>query len=167
MIRALGLGIVTLLVFAPLPVAPQPLPCSSPQHRQFDFWIGEWNVRDRSGRLLGVSRVERMPDDCALYESWSGTGGDRGHSVSAYDSSANTWHQTWVDDAGTMVLSGGLINDEMVLEGERRLPDGTETLERATWTPGADGSVRLVWLSSRERGMRWTTAYEAIYHRKR
>jgi hypothetical protein len=102
-----------------------------------------------------------------VYESWSGSSGDRGHGVSAFDAERNQWRQRWIDDAGTMQLSGGLLNGEMVMEGERKLADGTETLERVTWTPAADGTVRLVWLSSRERGMRWTSAFEATYHRKR
>jgi hypothetical protein len=24
---------------------PSPNPCSGPEHRQFDFWLGEWEVR--------------------------------------------------------------------------------------------------------------------------
>lgn len=164
---ATACGILLGLVIPKGLMAQQPQRCSAPQQRQFDFWIGEWNVQDRYGRLIGVSRIERMPDDCVLYESWSGNGGDRGHGVTAFDADRNQWHQTWVDDAGTIHLAGGLINGEMVMEGERRLPDGTEILERVTWTPDAAGTVRLVWLSSRERGMRWTTAFEAIYHRRR
>jgi hypothetical protein len=55
----------------------------------------------------------------------------------------------------------------MVMEGERRLPDGTRQLEKITWTPNKDGTLRQVWLSSRDQGMRWTTVFDGTYRRVR
>jgi hypothetical protein len=71
-----------------------------------------------------------------------------------------------MDNSGTVLLiSGGIVNGEMVMEGERRLQDGTRHLERITWTPNADGSVRQHWQSSRDAGMRWTTVFDGVYKR--
>jgi hypothetical protein len=54
----------------------------------------------------------------------------------------------------------------MVMEGERRLADGTQTLERITWTPNADGTIRQLWQSSRDRGMRWSIVFDGLYRRR-
>ena len=33
--------------------------CGTAPHRQFDFWLGEWEVRAPDGKLAGVNRIER------------------------------------------------------------------------------------------------------------
>jgi hypothetical protein len=72
-----------------------------------------------------------------------------------------------VDNSGTvLMLSGGIVNGEMVMEGERRLPDGTQTLERITWTPNQNGTIRQLWQSSRDRAMRWTTVFDGVYRQR-
>lgn len=49
--------------------------CASAQHRQFDFWLGEWEVFGKAGKLVGRSRIEAVLGGCALAEHWSsGTG---------------------------------------------------------------------------------------------
>lgn len=145
----------------------QPSPCSAPQHRQFDFWIGEWEVSDPRGQHLGSNRIERVLNGCVLYESWTGAGGSRGHSLNAWDPSDNKWHQSWFDNEGTILnISGGMINGEIIMEGERRLTDGTRQLERITWTPNADGTIRQRWQSSRDQGMRWTVVFDGIYRKQ-
>jgi hypothetical protein len=142
--------------------------CVLPQHRQFDFLLGDWEVSDSLGRRLGTNRIERILDGCVLYESWTGASGSRGHSFNAYDPGDNRWHQSWVDNEGTvLVITGGIVNGEMVMEGERKLPDGSVTLERITWSPNADGSVRQLWQSSRDRGMRWGVVFEGIYRKRK
>lgn len=156
-----------LLMLATGSIGAQASRCDTARHRQFDFWIGEWSVADARGSALGTNTVERVLDGCALAESWRGDNGVLGRSYSAFDPGDNRWHQTWVDNSGTvLVLSGGLINGEMVLEGERRLSDGTKRLERITWTPNADGTIRQRWQSSGDSGMRWTTVFDGIYRRR-
>jgi hypothetical protein len=146
---------------------PGQAPCTAAQHRQFDFWIGEWEVVDARGQLAGSNRIERILGGCALQETWTGAGPSRGSSLNGWDPGDNKWHQTWIDNSGTVLqLSGGIVNGEMVMEGERRLTDGSVTLERITWTPNADGTVRQRWQSSRDRGMRWTTVFDGVYRRR-
>lgn len=141
--------------------------CPAAQHRQFDFWVGTWEVIRPNGQRAGTNRIEGILGGCALYESWEGASGSRGHSLSAWDPGDNKWHQTWVDNEGTvLMISGGLVNGEMIMEGERRLPDGSQTLERITWTPNADSTVRQFWQSSRDRGMRWTTVFDGTYRKR-
>ena len=45
-------------------------PCADLQHRAFDFWIGEWQVRTPDGKLAGVNRIEREYGGCVLHERY-------------------------------------------------------------------------------------------------
>src|SRR5215470_7613228 len=47
-------------------------PCKhDAKNREFDFWIGDWDVVDAKGNRLGQSHVELMLGDCVLLENWS------------------------------------------------------------------------------------------------
>jgi hypothetical protein len=150
------------------PLAGQsPAACTSAAHRQFDFWMGDWDVYDARGQRAGANRIEKTLSGCALHETWTSAGPSRGNSYSAWDGGDNRWHQTWVDNEGTVLrISGGIVNCEMVMEGDRRLADGTTVSERITWTPNADGTVRQLWQTSRDRGMRWTVVFDGTYRRR-
>ena len=69
----------------PAPAAATPQPCSAPQHRQFDYWIGEWDVHDPSGKRVGENRITRIHNGCALLEEWRGNGGVTGSSLNVFD----------------------------------------------------------------------------------
>ena len=147
-----------------------PEPCSSPEHRQFDFWIGEWEVEDaKTGEIAGTNRIERILDGCVLRESWEGQSGLRGHSFNTWFEAGDRWHQTWVDNRGGLLeLDGGLVGDSMVLEGSepsRRDPSVT-VRHRITWTPREDGTVRQHWQASKDGGETWDTVFDGLYRRR-
>jgi hypothetical protein len=142
-------------------------PCDGAEHRQFDFWAGDWRVTEK-GKLAGHNRIEKILGGCALLESWRGAGELRGHSLNFYDSADGHWHQTWVDSAGgSLDLVGGFERGAMVLSG-RRPPRGdsdasTDTIHRITWSPRSDGTVRQHWESSQDEGKTWSTLFDGIY----
>ena len=35
----------------------KPAPCSAPEHRQFDFWLGDWEVKGPAGKVAGRNMV--------------------------------------------------------------------------------------------------------------
>lgn len=141
-------------------------PCDAPPHRQFDFWLGEWTVHTAEGKLAGRNRIESEYDGCVLHERYDTGKGYRGESLNAYDAGRKVWHQTWVDNQGTLLLlEGGLRGGSMVLEGQTTEPDGQVTRHRITWTPAADGSVRQHWESTDAQG-RWSTAFDGRYTRR-
>src|SRR5262245_35328353 len=117
------LAVATFLTTGAVPSAAQSSSrCTTPAHQQFDFWIGEWDVFDAQGQRAGVNRIEKLLNGCALAESWLGNRLSRGQSFSFWDQGEHRWHHTWIDDAGASLrISGGLVNGEMVMEGERRL----------------------------------------------
>lgn len=139
-------------------------PCSAPEHRQFDFWLGTWRVVDAGGTFQGTNRIEAVLDGCALEESWTGASGTRGHSFNIYSAGRGGWHQTWVDDRGLLLLlDGGLEDGSMVLEGTTPLAGGGTLHHRITWTPLPDGRVRQHWQTSRDGGATWGDAFDGYY----
>lgn len=140
--------------------------CAGPEYRQFDFWVGEWEVRNPAGDLVGRNTIERILGGCALHESWTGIDGSTGESLNIYDARTGAWHQTWVDNSGLLLeLDGGLQGDTMVLRGELATSDGEIRRQRITWTPADDGSVRQLWERSSDGDDGWTTVFEGTYRR--
>src|SRR5207248_7458697 len=133
-------------------------PCVAAQYRQFDFWQGDWDVRDASGKIVGRNRIVALHGGCALQESWIGEGGVSGTSLNIYDNDRKRWHQTWVDSSGGLLqLDGGIVNGAMVLRGKSSSAESPSkpTLQRITWTPQRDGRVRQLWESSSDTGKTW------------
>jgi hypothetical protein len=141
-------------------------PCDAPAHREFDFWLGEWEVHTPDGKLAGTNRIEREHDGCVLHEQYATSRGYSGESLNIYDASRKVWHKTWVDTSGTLLLLEGNLRDgSMILEGRLRGADGQVTRQRITWTPNADGSVRQFWEATDAKGQ-WSTVFNGRYTRK-
>lgn len=151
----------------PAPPAPAAA-CTSPEYRQFDFWLGEWEVtRPDTGAVLGHSRITAIAGDCALHEHWRSARGGDGQSLNAWDRQRGTWSQFWTGADGTVLrLEGGLRDQAMVLEGELPAAGGGSQRQRITWTPADDGSVRQHWEVSDDAGQTWTTSFLGIYRRR-
>lgn len=171
--RLRPLCIALLLHVAPAiaqqPPAPPPSPCATAAHRQFDFWVGEWEVHDGAGKRAGENRITRVHGGCALLEEWRGNGNVTGSSLNLYDKERGIWHQTWVDSGGNLLrLEGGLEDGAMVLRGAHveRGPPERALLQRIRWTPQPDGRVRQLWESSSDEGRTWTLAFDGWYKRK-
>lgn len=60
----------TLFIHSGLAAQPSPATCGSAEHRQFDFWIGNWEVYGANGKLAGTNRVEKILAGCVLQENW-------------------------------------------------------------------------------------------------
>jgi hypothetical protein len=138
-------------------------------HRQFDFWLGEWEVHDADGGFAGRNRIEPLFGGRAIAEHWEGASGLRGVSHSVYVERRGQWHQTWVDSSGALLLlDGGLRDDAMVLEGTTPADGGGELRHRISWavTENPD-RVRQHWEVSRDAGATWETAFDGRYARVR
>lgn len=149
--------------------APAPLRCDGAEHRQFDFWIGEWEVLGgpRGDTRLGSNRIERSANGCWLVEHWRGAGGIDGTSTNAWDAQAGVWRQFWVGGDGVVLrLEGGRDGEAMVMRGT--LPDGRGgvQLQRIAWTPQSDGSVVQHWETSDDDGVSWQTSFRGVYRRR-
>lgn len=147
---------------------PKGPPCSSAAYRQFDFWLGDWEVQTPKGTAAGENKVEKILDGCALRESWTAADGSHGTSLTSYDSGAGRWTQTFVDDLGmVLVLDGELRDGKMVLSGRRSGSRGSSVLNRIVWQKMEGERIRQRWEQSSDEGKNWTLLFEGIYSRKK
>lgn len=150
-----------------MPPAPPPPACEAAEHRQFDFWLGDWVVtRPDTGAVLGRSSITRVASGCALAEHWVDASGKDGRSLNGYDRQRKAWVQFWIGSGGGMLrLQGGRDGEAMVMQGETTGPGDRPQAQRITWTPAADGSVTQHWENSDDGGKTWSTAFKGIYRR--
>ncbi|MDH3734199.1 MAG: DUF1579 domain-containing protein [Gemmatimonadota bacterium] len=165
--RALLIAVLGGLVAIPVTAQPAP-PRVDVEHRAFDFWIGDWDVTVvGSGQVAGTNEVTSVLGGCALLESYETPTGYRGNSYNIYDRASGSWHQTWVDNAGTLLqLDGGIVDGKMVLSGPGKDAQGNDIVNRITWTSHEDGSVQQTWDVSSDGGDTWTNAFDGMYRRK-
>lgn len=162
-----------LAVIAPLVIAVAamsqsnaPAPCSSPQARLFDFWIGEWEVT-ANGKLAGHNTITSILGGCVLLEEYSNAAGTfSGKSFNYYDDAEGKWHQVWVDNTGIRLnLAGNYADGKMVMSGEH-VQNGATIVDRITWHNNDDGTVRQVWDQSSDNGATWQTVFDGLYKMK-
>jgi len=144
-------------------------PCrDDPRYREFDFWLGTWEVFTVDGRRAGSNEISSAEAGCLLLESWKGASGGTGTSMNFFDASANQWVQVWVSGDGTLIdIRGGLSEGSMVLVGtirDRANPDGAPF--RGTWTLLEDGRVRQFFEQAAPDGSDWTPWFEGFYLRQ-
>lgn len=146
-------------------------PCDRPECRQFDFWIGEWDVFNPAGQKVADSSIQLILNDCVILENYSTRpmGPYEGKSFNVYDQVEKKWKQTWVDVTGSILeLSGEFKDGVMDLRGEAKPQPGqtTRLLNQITWKKLPDGTVNQVWNQSSDGGKTWTKAFDGIYKLK-
>jgi hypothetical protein len=137
------------------------------EFREFDFWIGEWDVHTADGAFAGSNRIEKVQADCVLLENWVSATGVSGMSMNYLDTSTNEWVQVWSGAGGTQItIRGGLGDEGMLLEGEiHYIAGGTSAPLRGLWTPLPDGRVRQFFEQSNDGGNTWALWFEGFYTR--
>jgi hypothetical protein len=147
--------------------AAAPPACTGPEHRQFDFWTGYWDVYPTGkAKLVAHSLVEKLYGGCAIRENWMPLAGTGGGSLNNYVVDDKRWHQTWVDSSNARVdFVGGLVGGKMVLVGDWKGVNGPgqDALTRMTYSRNADGSVRQFGETSTDFGLTWTPSFDFTY----
>ena len=144
--------------------ASPPDPCGDTASRQFDFWLGDWDVFDPAGKQVGTNRISLLYG-CVLHESWKAAKME-GQSFNRYDAERGVWHQTWVDSQGSLLLlEGGVRAGAMILSDAATPGRKAEAINEIRWTRNDDGSVRQLWLASADGGKTWKTAFDGKYVR--
>ena len=167
-VSAVVAGVATVASVAIAQPAASTAPCNAAEHRQFDFWLGRWEVFTADGKKAGDNVIEAIDGGCALIERWRGGGGFSGTSLNSWDGAAKQWRQHWIDSQGGLLrLAGRLDGQRMVLEGAEPHPDkpGITRAQRIAWTPLPDGAVRQLWEQSDDQGVSWTVVFDGRYVR--
>jgi len=136
--------------------------CSTPLYRQFDFWVGNWEVVDTGGsKIIALARIEPILRGCVLRENYQPVGGPGGQSLTIYDRSRDRWHQTWVTATGTLLeIEGGLENGAIILSGRNQ----AGALVRGVWKP-VNGEVRETATTSTDGGRSWRPWFDITFRR--
>jgi hypothetical protein len=149
---------------APAPVA-QARNCEAPEHRQFDFWVGVWEVINQ-GKKAGVNRITKEEQGCLIREQWTGLR-STGQSMNFYDRLTGQWHQVWIDNSGDVLTFRGKYADRRLnYTGESRGEGGKRVIHELTFFNNADGTVRQFWRASEDNGRTWETLFDGHYRRK-
>lgn len=171
---------LAILVTAAAPAAAAGA-CPAPEARQFDFWVGEWDVTNRTlgpdgtwaetGRA--VDRVFPVAGGCAIVELWQGVARHRpvrGFSVRAWDTAHRHWRLvlSWPppERPGVSTLEGRFRHGRGEFFSERTTPDGTTLLTRFTFSDITERSLRWDAARSTDGGRSWQTHWVMEFSRR-
>ena len=151
------------------------LPCSKPQFRQFDFWIGDWEAFGPIGAKAGDSKISVLLDSCVILEEWTSAGAQQGliytgKSFNSYNAATKQWQQTWTDNTGntTEFLRGEGSDGKIIYYADKvGGPDGKTFMRRLTFTKLSNEKVRQLGERSDDEGKIWATEYDLEYRRKK
>jgi hypothetical protein len=147
--------------------APAALGCKSPEHRQFDFWVGTWDVSPTGqNKVVARSVIENLYGGCVIRENWMPAAGTPGGSLNTFDPADNRWHQVWMDASNARVsFDGDLVDGSMVLTGNWRgaQKPGQDALVRMTYSRLDGGAVRQKGEISTDRGTTWKPYFDFTY----
>lgn len=159
---------LSFLLFGFSAVAQDECPCCTEEYQQFDFWIGDWEVKDTNDIVVGYNTIKKTENGCVLRENWTGAKGSTGTSLNYFDRTNSTWNQLWIDNAGwNLKLKGTFQNGQMVLKSDLTTTSkGKKFYHQVTWTLNEDGSVTQLWESFWEDGTLFQTVFQGIYRKK-
>jgi hypothetical protein len=149
-------------------------PCRTrPEARQFDFWVGDWDVTpwqappSPSLALIGTNRIELVLEQCMLIENWTG-GGSSGKSINFWDTNRRQWRQVWVaDGGGSLDYAGSFRDGAMRFDGWTLSPAGTRVMQRLTFFPIHRDTVRQLFETSADSGKTWQPGFDGRYARRK
>ena len=144
-------------------------PCLySAEAKQFDFWIGEWDVFNPQGQQTGTSVIQQISAGCGILENWRDVFGNEGKSVNFHDSNTSKWHQYWIGANGRSQRYAGTYHDgAMRYEAEPSTGARANTLSRLTFFNLDANTVRQFGEQSVDGGKTWTGTFDFKYVRKK
>lgn len=138
-----------------------------PEARQFDFWVGRWDVNLRVRQKDGTWRDTHRADakiypilsGKAILELWDSPR-IKGYSLRYFDPSANRW-MLWLNwpgkgRAGSSSLQGAFRHGRGEFFSRSPRPDGQETIARYTFSDVTPTSLRWDDAYSKDSGETWT-----------
>ena len=156
--------------------------CSDPQYREFDFWIGEWDLNNRyrvndqvGWRDIGsaTNHVFPVAGGCAIVELWDGYLGPnhiRGFSVRAWDYVDEEWKLvlSWPQQNRPSfgMLSGRFRHGRGDFFSESRNADGGLVMTRYSFADITPTSLRWNDGTSLDSGRTWATRWIMEFQRR-
>lgn len=153
--------------------------CEEEQGRAFDFWVGDWDIRQRIRREDGTylalparTSVSRALDGCALVEHWQGEvqffwegmqepEPMKAISVRAYDPRTREWNIYWMDTRSRRFDTpyvGNFAGDRGDFYREWETPEGRR-IGRIRFSVVSRDSVSWSLAVSTDERQNWTTMW--------
>jgi len=155
-------------------------PCQAAEARQFDFWLGTWDLAGRTRsqprssqwqETRSTNTITSTMDGCVTREDFKNVAPQRwaGMSVSVWNPQSGEWQQTWVDSQGGYIpLTGGFHDGRMILAtAPHRLPSGETVVNRMVFHDIARDSLVWDWETSRDMGRTWDLTWSIVYRRRK
>lgn len=144
------LGIALLLAaFGAGAQQPPTYGCDTPESKQLDFWLGDWELTHTGpgGKpLKSRNRITKTLDGCAVLEEFR-------------------WKQTWVDNTASYLdFEGATVDGDMAFVRSATRA-GKVTHQRMVFRDVRADSLTWLWQSSPD-DKAWTTQWEIAYRRK-
>lgn len=151
---------------------PPAAPCTAPEFRQMDFWLGEWEVRWDAAPGVpagnGTNTITRAYGGCVIQEAFDGgaaSGNLIGHSVSTYHAAIGKWRQSWVDNqGGYFAFVGGQEGERFVLVTSR-IADNAP-VQRMVFEDISANALTWRWQMTPDGGTTWTDQWVIHYTRR-
>ncbi len=149
--------------------------CLAPEHHQFDFWMGDWTIKqkilradDRWFEADATTKVSPTLGGCALVEHWSGDvlffweGMEKaepleGFSIRAYDPKTEQWVISWMDSRHPRLAEfiGGFSSGRGEFFRKTPAPDGKQSITRITFSDITPTGVHWDLAVSSDEGNSW------------
>ena len=163
--------IFTCLLVIPAASQQSTNPCTRPEQKQLDFWVGEWKLTwpgPKAELQHGTNSIRRVLDGCVVEENFSG--GQvmhlRGRSLSLFDARQGKWKQTWVDnEGGYLDFVGEFSHGQMILSREARDRQGKNFLQRMVFKNIRPNQLDWSWERSEDGGKSWKVVWPIHYER--
>jgi Protein of unknown function (DUF1579) len=143
--------------------------CSTPEHRQMDFWLGDWDALVRSPKApgseewleaRGSNHITRGDNGCSVVEDFHAAGPSQpwtGRSVSQFSPRQGKWRQTWVDESNAyLAFTGGPEGKDFALYGEAFAQKGVERQMRMVFSNIRADAFSWRWEATTDGGKTWS-----------
>ena len=141
---------------------------------EFDFWLGNWELRWEYGdstKGYGVNYIEKNLDQKVIQENFQAKDdgpykGFKGTSISVFNPNRKTWHQAWADNQGGYFnFMGEVENGQRIFKTSVTQADGTELLLRMRFHDIEENSLTWDWEQSTDSGKSWSLRWRIYYKR--
>lgn len=176
------LGVLMLLPLRGANAQEQAAPCRAPAYRQFDFWLGEWDVVNRQRRPEGTAwgvtgratdRVYAVAGGCGIVEHWRGgtaPGYVVGYSLRAWNPGKQKWDLVLLwprpEQPRFFSLDGSFRHGRGDFFRSATDPQGHPVEIRFTFSDVTANSLRWNDGTSRDGGMTWSTTWIMEFTRR-
>ena len=152
------------------------------KHRQFDFWIGVWDVNLRihqedgswEDQIKSEAHIYPILDGKAILELWNETSreeGIKGFSLRYFREDLQKW-ELWLNwpgpnRSGTSSLNGQFRHGRGEFFSTQMVDDSTELISRYTFCDITKNSLRWDDAYSRDGGKTWSNNWIMEFNRKK